>query len=233
MMGSLLANEWRPPRIVGEVPPDYTGPVFYRSLRLKSGGGRKSFDQCVTYDNKKIDGQNARQRLASYIALNDMRLDHPDMFEASGALKGEWRAMRTAKRKTNFPKERSKIESFHTCSQWVHDAIEALEPGVHALLPVRLAGGGQEDEVVYQLIYGNGGRGFVALSPRSNPKQDWVGGGRHLMQTTEFAFLAADRVRGKHIFWCEVGYVWSKALIDQIGDVFSEEVGLVPIGVLA
>lgn len=230
-MGSLLANEWRPPRTQGQIPADYHGPIYYRSLRLSSAPAKKSLAQYITFENKKIDGTNVSQRLSVYITVDDLRLRHPAMFDGSGDLKSDWREPLTAKRKSSFPKHWRDCESFQLCSGWVRDAIEALEPGVHRFIPVRLIGGGLADELIYLLIYGNGGQGFVALSSRSNPTQHWLTGGKHLRQTTEFAYLAADRVQGKHIFWCEVAYVWSKALIDRIGDVFAEQVALVPMGV--
>lgn len=231
-MGGMLATEWRPPRIHGEAPAGYDGPVYYRLIRLYGGAsGKKDISQHISFQSRKIGGQNVEQRWAAYHALGNLRLDHPDMFEASGALKAEWCEPLIAKRKASFPKRWDRLESFRQCSQWVRDAIEAVEPGAHVLLPIRLVGGGLEDEMIYRLTCGNGGRGFVGLSEQSNPTQNWVSGGFHLAQTTDFAYLAADRVLGKHILWCELGFVWSKALIDRIGDVVSEQIGLVPMGV--
>jgi hypothetical protein len=228
----MLATEWRPPRIHGEVPLGYDGPVYYRSIRLFGGkSGKKDISQHISFQNCKIGGQNVEQRWAAYVALDPMRLDHPDMFEASGALKTEWCEPLIAKRKASFPQGSDRLESFGHCSQWVRNAIEAVEPGVHAFLPVRLTGGGSEDDVIYRWVCGNGGRGFVGLSERSNPSQNWVSGGNHLLQTTDFAYLSVRKIEGRHILWCELGHVWSKELIDRIGDVFSDQIGLIPMGV--
>jgi hypothetical protein len=203
-------------------------------MRLFGGkSGKKDISQHISFQNRKIGGQNVEQRWAAYSALDALRLRYPDMFDASGALKADWCEPLMAKRKASCPKQWDRLESFRHCSQWVRDAIESVEPGVHAFLPIRLTGGSGDDEVIYRWICGNGMWGFVGLSERSNPTQNWASGGHHPMETTDFAYLSAPKVEGKHFLECEVGHVWSKELIDRIGDVFSEQVGLVPMGVLA
>jgi hypothetical protein len=98
-MRSLLANEYRPPRICGKVPADYQGPVYYRWLRLLDGSAGKLLDQHLTIEIRQTGGQNVRQRLASYVCVNDMSLNHPDMIDASGEVKSAWRDARFAMRK--------------------------------------------------------------------------------------------------------------------------------------
>lgn len=234
-MSSMLATEWKPPRIAGEVPAGYDGPLYYRQLTVKYNRGPKALEQYLTWEKRNVDGVQFSERFASIDSLMSAKIKHPDMFDADGEVKAAWRGPFKAKKKSNFPKK-----SWTECyggglgltSEHVKSIIEEVEPGIHLFAPLELQPADSEPHRVFIFKIGHGGwGGWCALTPEFNPLQDYFA---EIPQknTTEFILLDQSKVEGKHLFQCELGGpVFSKALVDRLGDILSDNVVFVPVGV--
>lgn len=232
-MSSTLSTKWSPPRIVGDLPAGYGGKVFYRTVNKLSLPGKRGLVEFVKIEKKKTGGTDAAARLSSFGTLADAKRNYPDMFDASGALKEEWRQPLRASRKARFPADWDHYDSgfLQLVSPQVKDAIEAVEPGVHLFVPLDITGEAPEDTLrLYISKLGHGGMGFVALSPQSNPKQDYFGDIPGKV-TESFLYLDRRKIAGMHWFWCEVGPVYSAELVEKLGDILPESVFYVPVGV--
>ncbi len=234
-MSSMLATEWKSPRIAGEVPAGYDGPLYYRYLTVKHDRGPRALQEYLTWENRKINGVQYAQRFASMDSIFGAKLDFPDMFDADGMLKKEWRGPFKARKKSNFPKKAWRECDGGTVGlvgERARSIIEEIEPDTHLFVPIDLEPSDSEPRRVYIFKIGHGGRGgWCALTPEFNPSQNYFA---HIPEksTTNFLLLDRPKVAGKHLFQCELGgAVFSEALVSRLGDVLCDGVVFVPVGV--
>src|SRR5262249_61150481 len=75
-----------PPRINGQVPDDYRGPLYYRVQSLTYYGGKKPLHALLSYEDRGV-----RRRLAKVdLSRAALRRD-PVLCDADGDLRAEWR----------------------------------------------------------------------------------------------------------------------------------------------
>lgn len=231
-MSSLLSCEWKPPRISGEVPAWYSGPIYYRQITTSGPPGPKLFGQFIKFKKRKIAGVDVVERFGNMDSLFKARLAYPEMFGPEGALLPEWLEPLKAEKKANFPKKWDNLNPgfLQLMSERVKCAIEKVEPGRHIFVPVDVEPDDGDPGRVYIFKTGQGGYGYRALDNEFNPD------GRHFSMppqvlNSDFALLDPAKINDWQWFECEVGLVRSQEMIQELGDTLPEKVLLVPIGV--
>lgn len=131
-----MSKSVKPLRIMGKVPPDYDGPIYYRLAQyIPERRSRTRFrwrDDDAKLERLLYSGHNAGVRVLS----SGMVLDE------GGNLLPEWTVpLKACYIGTGKP---DRLEVSHDTSAWriserVHDAITALEPDWHLFIPIDVA----------------------------------------------------------------------------------------------
>src|SRR5262249_5103509 len=118
-----------PPRINGQVPDDYRGPLYYRVQSLTYYGGKKPLHALLSYEDRGV-----RRRLAKVdLSRAALRRD-PVLCDADSDLRAEWRAPIKGQ---VWAAPRKNWEEFdRIVSSRVRDVIEEFAPGIHYFVPV-------------------------------------------------------------------------------------------------
>jgi hypothetical protein len=221
--------------ISGEVPPDYNGPIFYRTRVISHDYYKKPFPRHLGYENR-----DAARRFAYADHVQVAHRVDPNLFGENGNLLAVFRAPLKARLLSSAPKNPPEWAFGHwsLVSERIRSAIEELQPGKHLFIPIDVDWNGDQRRLYVFYVLRNTTRTILAM--RANgiefnfaetgnpvfPTPAWLASDR-------FAYLNGDVVDGAAVdFDPRVGIVMSKPLIDALGNVFPKGIVLVPTGVV-
>ena len=225
----------RAPRTSGSVPPDYRGPIFYR---IRVNHDEYAYRQL--YAHLKFANRDLARRLATaYPHEVALRVD-PRLFGPDRELLPIFRQPIQASLSASAPKK-SPEWSFgqpQLVNERVRAAIEGLQPRKHLFIPIDISGpGGCTRRYVFfvqrehtQTVLAMEANGIEYSTNESGvplfPTPAWA------LSMDHFGYLSAPIVEGAAIdVDGRIGTVLSKALIDELGDVFPRGLYLIPMGI--
>jgi hypothetical protein len=210
---------YKPPRIVGEVPPDYDGPVFYRISSLSSPSTSFGFKGWSKAEKLIYE------RLPSIADLGPLGLEPGRVVDERGNLLPEFAQPIQAQVDTRSASADWELRTWPPLvSARVKDIIEAFEPNKAVFVPIDAAWPDGRIDRYYWAVWGNlWGRATEDVVP---PR--WLNshGGDQL-----FHYLTASRTEGRHFIWTPSYVVLSGAIVQQFGDVLQRQQVFVPCGV--
>jgi hypothetical protein len=232
-----VTGKVRPPRVKGEVPEDYSGPVYHRLAEdMFAPVGKPAFRWAD--DKLRLERAfNTRDRLNGYRALLD----------GSGKLLPEWHVPLKAKILGDRPlrEEYAPADPYTRLSERVYDAITSLEPSSHVFVPIDAT---RDDGTVerYYAMFMAGAKLGQVLHPDVNKLErivypdgtsDWSDP-RWLSPASpdrdHFGYLDKAKIGDRHLFEGSSGVVcFSPDLFGRIavfGDVLPKFYYFVPIG---
>ena len=220
-----------PPRINGQVPDDYRGPLYYRVQNLTYYGGKKPLHALLSYEDRGV-----RRRLAKVdLSRAALRRD-PVLCDARGDLASAWRTPIKARL---WATPRKNWEEFdRIVSSRVRDVIEEFAPGIHYFVPVDIddrQGGFR----AYFFFCGLGWTREVVAAEASGITETTttVGGGRipafpDFISSERFAYLDGSVIDGAPLFYDgRLSLVFCRELVERLGDVLPRNQAFVPMGV--
>lgn len=242
----MLARS-RPLRIEGEVPDNYSGPVYYRTCER---------DDAPFDSPRRLKFAESEDRIG--------RLHHPRnrgrnilrsglILDADGALLPEFQAPLKARLTSAKPEGAEFLigDPAIRVSERVHDAIVALEPDAHVILPIDAAH--PAGHLVRQYLFYIGRNtiwGEPVLDPSRNALEPvtYVDGSQGyrappwMIDSSQgrstFGYLSAPNIFGLHLFKggddTNGALFFSPDLVARLrplGDIFARHITLVPIGV--
>lgn len=219
-----------PPRINGQVPDDYRGPLYYRVQNLTYYGGKKPLHALLSYEDRGV-----RRRLAKVdLSRAAVRRD-PVLCDVNGDLASAWRTPIKARL---WATPRKNWEEFdRIVSSRVRDVIEEFAPGIHYFVPVDIddrQGGFR----AYFFFCGLGWtRDVVAAEASGITDTTTVGGGRipafpDFVSSERFAYLDGSVIDGAPLFYDgRLSLVFRGELVERLGDVLPRNQAFVPMGV--
>lgn len=231
------------PRIRGDVPAGYDGPLYYSWRRLESGSPKPFGAFIKIIDDpkpKRMEDETAERLARADPQCAALRIE-PRLFDEQGQLRPEWQRPLQARLKANAPKHFVDWPPgvIRYVTPHVRDAIEAVEPGRHLFIPVDIDASDRDPFRLYILFPGNAARQTVlamrangisyTLSDRGTPicnEPAWL-------HEDRFGYLNLDVLQGAHLFYdFSLSFVFSSALVEKLGDVFVENYAFKPWGVV-
>jgi hypothetical protein len=208
---------YKPPRIVGEVPPDYEGPIFYRISSLSSpstGFGFKGWSKA----EKLI-----YQRLPNINDLGPVGLEPGRVVDERGKLLPEFAEPIQAKVDTRRRSADWELRTYPPLiSARVKEIIEEFEPGKAVFIPIDAAWPDGRVDRYYWAVWGNlWGRATDDFTP-----PQWFHS-----RDEGFHYLSAAKVEGRHFIWGGSYIVLSEEIVERFGDVLVRQQVFVPCGV--
>lgn len=230
-------------RTMGSVPPDYTGPVYWRIKHCKP---------------IRTAGHEPLEFLEDAGRWNRLYVDPHHMpgktiytsgtvFDEAGALLAEWRTPLKAKRLSAKPVRVEYAPGLYGArvSERVHDAIQQLEPGKHHAVPIDVSHVDGRLERRYEMLFAAASSfphrelDFAAnnLTPikGSNPPQFIAPLWLYANAEPHFGYLDGALVDGLHWFnGTHANQYLSHALFEKLspmGDIFEPWDAAIPIGI--
>jgi hypothetical protein len=233
-------------RLVGQVPSDYTGPVYYRTQEnLNEPWGRSRF--------RWNEPASKIEKLTGGLNRDGFVLKSGLVVDEHGALLPEWTTPLKARflgGKTERVEYQYEGDGPKRISERLHDAIVSLEPNRHIFIPIDVT---NDDGIERQYLLFVGKSFFwgdVVLHPSKNRLQPktYVSGSQgyespswvqsHSEDRHGFGYLNGRVVDGLHYFAggsvMNNGCIFSPELFDKIagfGDIFEKPIDLVPMGI--
>ena len=225
----------RAPRISGSVPSGYHGPIYYR-IRVNDD----EYANKQLYAHLKFANRDLARRMAQAYPHEVALSVAPGLFGADRELLPIFRQPVQASLSASAPKK-SPEWSFgpvQLVSERVRETIETLQPSKHLFIPIDVSGpqGSQRRYVFFvrrdhtQTVLAMEANGIEYTASESGaplfPTPDWT------LSMDHFGYLSAPIVDGAAVdFDLRIGTIMSKALIDELGDVFPKGLYLIPMGV--
>lgn len=232
-----------PQRIRGDLPSDYDGPLYYTWRRLRSGMPKPpgSFIRIVDEPKPKRMEDEAGESLARADPQCAALKIEPRLFDEDGELLSRWQHPLQARLKANAPKQWADwpMGVLRYVSPQVRDAIEAVEPGRHLFIPVDVDAKDRDPFRLYILFPGNAAR-LTVLAMRANEISYTLSdGGTPVfheppwLHEDRFGYLNQDVLQDAHLFYdFSLSFIFSRALVEKLGDVFIENYAFKPWGVV-
>jgi hypothetical protein len=223
----------KPPVIVGDVPPDYRGPLYYRLLNRSAGRRKKPLQEMIKFDDRKLG-----DRLASVNPLHAAVRRAPQLCDPNGELLSDLREPLKARLKSSASKGWDEFSSgvITLVSPRIRNVIEGLAPDVHYFVPIDISG----DEGAFRVyaFYCGLSRQYPALALEANgigyslaENGVPVFTTPHWLETDSFAYLDASVIAGVPLLldW-KVWLIFSAELVEALGDVMPAGTVFVPMG---
>ncbi|MBA1141216.1 hypothetical protein [Mesorhizobium neociceri] len=225
----------RAPRISGSVPPDYQGPIFYRTRVNHAEYAYKQLYAHLKFANRDL----ARRMAHAYPHEVALRVD-PRLFGPDRELLPIFRQPVQASLSASAPKKSPEWSFGHNqlVNERVREAIETLQPSKHLFIPIDVSGPeGRDRRYVFfvqrdhtQTVLAMEANGIEYTTAESGsplfPTPLWT------LSMDHFGYLSAPLVEGVTVdFDGRIGTIISKALIDELGDVFPKGLYLIPMGI--
>lgn len=225
----------RVPRISGSVPADYRGPIYYRTRINHDEYAYKQLYGHLKFANRDL----ARRLACAYQHEVALRVD-PRLFGPDREVLPIFREPILVSLSASAPKKSPEWSFGHTqlVSERVREAIERLQPAKHLFIPMDIRGpDGWHRRYVF-FVQRDHTQPLLALKANgieyttnefgvplfSTPA--WA------LSVDHFGYLSAPIIEGAAVDQDgRIGTVMSKALIDELGDVFPKGLYLVPMGV--
>lgn len=231
---------FRPARVSGQVPQNYRGPLFYRMCNFSKPASKVLAD-FLKFPGRDVRAMNRIVGITVPGAISD-RSKYSNYVDEHGDVEAEWNEPIQAVTKANYHSDwpELSLNNVMLVSQRIKMALEKLEPGTHAFVPVDVrspqgthlfrayvqVGGDLVDAVDWRAS------GIVPTKIYPNGRALWRAS--EVLPGDEFCLFSAEKVRGRAHFWDEkVGKVWSQPFVDELGDVLPREYVFVPVGVSA
>jgi hypothetical protein len=210
---------YKPPRIVGEVPADYEGPVFYRIANVSSPSASFGFKGWSNAE-KLI-----WERLPNIAYLGELGLEPGRILDEQGQLLPEFAEPIKAKVDTRRKSADWELRTYPPLvSDRVKEIIDEFEPGKAVFIPIDAAWPDGRIDRYYWAVWGKlMGRATDDITP-----PQWFHSGDR-----EFHYLSAAKVAGRHFIWGGSYTVLSGEIMRRFGDVLLRQQVLVPCGVAA
>jgi hypothetical protein len=224
----------RPPRISGTGPPDYRGLIYYRT-RVD----HREYAQTQLFQHLKFANLDQGRRLALAYPEEAAVCVAPSLFNRDRELLGIFNEPVQATLRASAPKKLPEWSPSNVdiVNERVREAIEKRQPGKHLFIPIEVFGPHgchrlyaffvQRDHVQTPLAL-EANQIAHTINEYGNPlvrAPSWIA-------SDQFAYLSAPVVDGVAVdFHATVGWILSKDLVEELGDVFPKGLYLVPMGV--
>jgi hypothetical protein len=224
----------RPPRISGTVPPDYRGPIYYRT-RADHG----EYAKAQLFQHLKFANLDQARRLALAYPEEAAVCAAPSLFNRDRELLSIFSEPVQASLRASAPKALPEWSPSNVdiVNERVREAVEKRQPGKHLFIPIdvssshgclrRYAFFVQRDHVQTPLAL-EANQIAYTINEYGNPvvrAPPWIA-------SDQFGYLSAPVVDGVAVdFHATVGWILSKDLVEELGDVFPKGLYLVPMGV--
>ena len=232
---SSSPQAYRAPRISGSVPEDYHGPIYYRT--------RVNHDEYAykqLYRHLKFADRDLARRLAqAYHHEVALRVD-PRLFDRNRELLPAFRRPIQTLLAASAPKKSPEwsFGNVHLVNERVRDAIETLQPGKHLFIPMDISRPDGCDRRYVFFVLRDHTQPLLALEANGidyTTNEFGVplfGTPTWALSMDHFGFLSAPIIDGAAVDSDgRIGLVMSKALLDELGDVFPKGLYLIPMGV--
>lgn len=224
----------KPPRILGEVPPGYHGPIYYRLY--VSNYRLPNFSQKLRFEDMKL----ARAFEGVLTTWAGLRVA-PTLFGPDKALLPPFREPIKCRWKSGTPRVPELAQGMFTIvSSRVHDEIEALEPARNIFIPLDIDTGSDVERRYIFYPYKESTSTVTAPIASGIPyfvRDDgsiFVEWGSPPARDPRFIFINSDVIDGRHVYWGgNEGLIFSQALIRRLGDVFLKNEFLIPCGLVS
>lgn len=225
----------RAPPISGAVPSDYQGQVFYRTRVVEYQYFKKPLFRRLQLANRDLG-----RRMANADPVRVAHRVDPFLFGPDRQLLDIFRQPIQAVLPSSAPKTLPEWGTGHisvVCER-VRDAIENLQPRKHLFIPMDVATPEGSRRLYVFYVLRDHVQTVLALEANGieytrNEKGNPVFGTPPWLQSDRFAYLAAPVVEGVTVDHdAKVGIIMSKALVDDLGDVFPNGIDLLPMGVV-
>ena len=230
----------KPAVIVGDVPPDYSGPLYYRARTIRNPDPRYLQASPIIFDPPPL-GQTIATADNMAVAFRVA----PQFFDADGRLLPEFSRPLSGRFRSGVPAQLPEIcvgLFFYTrVSSRVRDVVERLEPGRNLFLPVDVARKDAPIERLY-LFYVQLDHKAFPLAFRANGvepsftdagdpfRNNWHD---QLHGPHRFTFLNSAAIGPRHLYVSvHTGILYSAAVVEALGDVLPPNMAFVPMGVV-
>lgn len=235
-----------PARTIGDVPPDYHGPIYYRLQAVRGRRPERMAQEFIRIEQeprpKRIDDALG-QRLATADRQEAALRAEPKLFDEQGNLRPEWRGPLKARMLSTAPKKWADFPGggIAYVSERFHDVLEDVEPRRHIFIPLDVAGTDRPEFRMYVFFAGNAARRPV-LAMRANgieyklsergtpfyPRPQW------LSDTSRFAYLNSEVIGDAQLFYDrQEGFIFSEKLVEAMGDILRPDIIFVALGVVS
>jgi hypothetical protein len=224
----------KPPPIEGEVPKDYSGPVYYR-LRTTGDNPGAPLSQSITFADRA-----RAQKLSRISQLQAAFRKDPNLCDANGTLLSEWQTPLKGKLKASARNSFEEISwsAIPMVSERVREVIEELAPGVHYFIPMDVEDRQGETFRAYGFHCGLTDRQpALALEAHGIPFT-LSGAGDRLytppawLRSTQFGLLDSAVLDGASLRYdATIGLLFSAELVRRLGGVMPKGTVFVPMGV--
>lgn len=226
----------RPPRIAGEAPPDYTGPLFYRTAAPTYAVPKSLWGAPVRFEERDLT-----DLFASVGLLEAAQRVTPKLFDGEGALLARFRAPLRARLRPGLPKARPewhRVNALVYVSERVRDIVERHEPGINLFVPID-AEGDEGLERLYLLLpqsfhlagpFAFAANGVTVYhTDAGDPFGMLPPGG----EQTHFYYLNSAAIGPRKLYPTgDLGIVLHETLVAEMGDVLPKGEVFVPVGVV-
>jgi hypothetical protein len=210
---------YKSPRIVGEVPDEYEGPLYYRVRNLKSPKyrfGFKDFRRATKLLSERLPGviYYGEAGLQPGRVVDDCGVLLPEFVRPicvdvkPGCTAPDW------ERSFNPP----------LVSARVKELIERFERGKAVFIPIDARWPDGRTDRYYWFVWGK-------LSERATDDvvpPGWLDASNG---DERFHYLSAARLAGRHFVTTSAYTVVSETMLEQLGDILTKEQVFVPVGV--
>lgn len=226
-----------PPRIAGEVPANYAGPLFYRTAYPTYDVPRYMYGAPVIFDDKAL---NERMGVAS--ALDIAQRVTPKLFDGNGELLPDLRKPLPAKFRSTLPASRPEwhlAQTMHYVSERIREIVERHEPDINLFIPIDARG----DDDAIERIYAFLPQSFHLAAPLAlaangvqvhrNEAGDPFGLLPPSVGQTDFLYLNSAALGRRKLYPTgDVGLVLHEDIVAELGDVLAKGEFFVPLGVV-
>jgi hypothetical protein len=224
----------REPRISGIVPPDYQGPIFYRT-RVDYG----EYAKTQLFAHLKFANHDQARRMAQAYPHEVALRVAPPLFGRDRELLGIFREPVQATLRASAPKKLPEwsFANVHLVNERVRQAIDRRQPGKHLFIPIDVSGPHGLLRRYAFYVHRDHVQTVLALDANeiaytTNEHGNPVVGAPFWITASHFGYLSAPLVDGVAVdFHTSIGTIMSKDLIDELGDVFPKGLYLIPMGV--
>ena len=243
-------------RIYGEVPPDYSGPVLYRTA--DHSVGRRTIYSYAKFEKRPLTEE--LNRLHADGSIRKRGILTPGLIvDENGDLLPKWREPRKLTIIKNKPLPYELYTAVHgLMTERIHDAIVSLEPREHIFFPLDATFPDGSIERMYRMEFGKAYLAanyishecFFSLSKHAIKSSVNAVGDLYFLEpdfmimggtiSNDFFYLNKRVVRSRHLFTSDFGAsgrfvsYFSQELMGKFqvfGDIFSENADCVRIGV--
>jgi hypothetical protein len=210
---------YKPPRVVGDVPPDYRGPLYYRISNVSTP--RTSFGFKGWSKAEKL----IYQRLPGVNNYGPVGLEPGRIVDGQGNLLPEFAEPIQARVDTRRKAADWELRTLPPLiSARVKQIIDEFEPDKGVFIPIDAAWPDGRVDRYYWAVWG---RLWGPATDDFTPPR-WISAG---IGDREFHFVSASRVGGRHFIWNPSYTLVSEPMLQRFGDVLQSQQVFVPVGV--